>query len=232
MQSLVEYFLSGGPLMWPILFCSVLSWAIIIERAVCLRRGRIIDGRRVAELEKALEAGDLALAENLGNEDKRLAGRVVGKAIHSFRHAAPDLRVAIEDVASRELTGLWNHLITLNTTGRVGVLLGLLGTVVGMVRGFQNLTAVGVETAQVASAISVALTTTVGGLCVAIPAIVGEAAIRGRIRRLLAEFESIFDRILNAATVGRVTKPILSVALPADAEAQRTPDGPEKATQE
>jgi len=210
MQSLVEYFLSGGPIMWPILFCSILSWAIMIERAVRLRRGVIIHDQVVDDIEKALENGDLAHAETLGNQDKRLAGRVMGKAVHAFRHAAPDLRTALEDVSSRELTCLWDHLITLNTAGRVGVLLGLLGTVVGMVRGFQNLTSAGVDKEQVAAAISIALTTTVGGLCVAIPAIVGESAIRGKIRRLLAEFEGIFDRVLNAATIGGVTKPRLA----------------------
>jgi len=207
MRSLVDYFLSGGPLMWPILLCSVLSWAIMIERAVRLRRGRIFDDDMLAAVEAALDAGDLERAERTGRDGGRLASRIVTQSIHAFRHAAPDLRTAIEDASSRELNTLWDHLITLNTTGRVGVLLGLLGTVVGMVQGFQHLTAVGVEKAKVAEAISIALITTVGGLCVAIPAIIGESAIRGKIRRILAEFEGVFDRILNAAVRGGIAKP-------------------------
>ena len=206
MRTLVDYFVAGGALMWPLLFCSVLTWAIMLERAIRLRHSRLIDDVRAEEVAVALAAGELDRAEALGKDDRCLASRVVAKSLHSFRHAAPDFRTAIEENASRELTVLWDHMVTLNTTGRVAILLGLLGTVIGMVNGFRELSAGGVDKGAVADSISVALLTTVGGLCVAIPAIVGEAAIRGRIRRLTAAFEALFDKMLNAATAGGIEK--------------------------
>lgn len=202
MKTLIDYFVAGGLLMWPILFCSVLTWAIMLERAIRLRRSRLIDDALADEVEAALTAGKLDRAEELGKDNRCLASRVVANSIHGFRHAAPDFRTALEENAGRELTVLWDHMVTLNTTGRVAILIGLLGTVIGMVDGFRELSAGGVDKGAVADAISVALLTTVGGLCVAIPAIVGEAAIRGRIRRLTAAFEAVFDRMLNAAAAG------------------------------
>lgn len=211
MRALYEYFVSGGPLMWPILVCSVLSWAIIIERAARLRRQRFVDDAGHAEIVALLERGEVRAAEQRASGDPRATNRIVAKAIHAYRHSAPDINVALEETAARELNSMSDHLITLNTAGRVAILIGLLGTVVGMVNGFKNLTGEGVDKAAVAEAISVALITTVGGLAVAIPAIIGESAIRGKIRRLTAEIEDRLTQVADAVIAGGATKELVHI---------------------
>jgi biopolymer transport protein ExbB len=200
MNALLEYFRSGGILMWPILLCSIASWAVIIERGLGLRRSRLMDPDTVEATLRLLERGDVAGAEQAALTRRRkpsLIAAILAKGIDEFRYTSADLETALQSVAERLLAGLWKNMLLLRTIGRVSLLLGLLGTVGGMVVGFKELKTAGVEKELLAEAVSIALITTVGGLCVAIPAIID---------RITGETEEILVRAIKAAHIGGCTK--------------------------
>ena len=192
--------------MWPILACSIVSWAIMVERAVRLRRGRLLDDGLVHEVRAALGKGDLVAAEQIAGSRKILVGTILEKGLDEYRFTEADIETALQGTAERKLQVLWNNMGALNTIARVATLLGLLGTVVGMVLGFEELTKGGVSKEALAKAIGIALITTVGGLVVAIPAIIGESMLKGKIRKLVAEFEEVLLETVKAARIGGVDK--------------------------
>lgn len=206
MNDLIRYFNDGGALMWPILLCSILSWAIVVERMVRLSRTRLIDDDLVHKVRDALGRGDLAGAEEAARAKPVLVGLVLHKGLDEFRYTEADIETSLQGAAERQLQVLWNNMGALNTIARVATMLGLLGTVVGMVLGFEELTKAGVAKEKLASAIGVALITTVGGLVVAIPAITCESYLKSRIRGLMTEFEEILLETVKAARIGGVTK--------------------------
>lgn len=206
MNRLVEYFMSGGVIMWPLLLGSIVSWAIVIERAIRLRRGRLIDDGLVREVRGALGRGDLEGAETLARRKPVLVGLVLVKAMDEYRYTEADIETAFQGAAERQLRVLWNNMGALNTIARVATLLGLLGTVIGMVLGFEELTKAGVAKEKLAEAIGIALITTVGGLCVAIPSIICESWLKAKIRGLLTDFEEILLETIKAARIGGITK--------------------------
>ncbi|GMV79524.1 MAG: flagellar motor protein MotA [Planctomycetota bacterium] len=220
MDKIIQYFNSGGPLMWPILLCSIVSWAIVIERGIRLRRKGLIDDDLVRKVRAALGKGDLAGAEKAALERPVLVGVVLAKGIDEFRYTEADLETSLQAAAERNLQVLWNNMGALNTLARVATMLGLLGTVVGMVAGFEELTKAGVAKEKLASAIGVALITTVGGLCVAIPAVIGESALKSKIRKLTIEIEEILLETIKAAKIGGIRKQTLASASAPAAEAE------------
>lgn len=225
MNRLVQYFLAGGDLMWLLLLASILSWAIVIERAIRLRRGRLIDDTLVRDVRGALGQGDLDGAEDIAKRRPVLVGLVLSKAVDEFKHTEADLETAFQGAAERQLRVLWNNMGALNTIARVATMLGLLGTVIGMVLGFEELTKAGVAKEKLAEAIGIALITTVGGLCVAIPSIICESWLKAKIRTLLGEFEEILLEAVKAARIGGVTKETARAAVAREAAQQKAAAG-------
>lgn len=215
MDTIINYFISGGPIMWPILVFSILSWAIIIERSLRLRRAKLVDDLLVHEVRSKLAAGQLDEAQSLAKVKPVLIGAVIDKGIEEYRHTEADFETAMQGAAERQMHVLWNNMGALNTLARVATMMGLLGTVVGMVRGFEELTKAGVAKEKLAAAIGVALVTTVGGLCVAIPAIIGESALKGKIRKLMIHFEEVLIEVVKAARIGKVQKSAANETPPA-----------------
>lgn len=202
MDALIHYFREGGFLMWPLLALSLLSWAIILERAVRLRRGRLLDPALVEPLRARLVAGELAGVMDDMRRERTLLGPIIADGLEAHLHEATDIDAAMQSAAERRLHALWDNMLSLNTIARVGTMLGLFGTVVGMVKGFEELSQAGVDKEKLAQAIGIALITTVGGLSVAIPAVIAESAFRSRIRALMQEFESILVVIVRAVRTG------------------------------
>ena len=223
MNDLIRYFNQGGSLMWPILLCSILSWAIVIERAIRLSRRRLIDDDLVRRVREELGRGDLEGAEKAANARPVLVGTVLAKGLDEYRYTEADIETCLQGVAERQLQVLWNNMGALNTIARVATMLGLLGTVIGMVLGFEELTKAGVAKEKLAAAIGVALITTVGGLLVAIPAITCESWLKSKIRRLLTEFEEVLLETVKAARIGGITKEMARDGLSAGRKVKESP---------
>ena len=193
--------------MWPLLFCSILSTGIIIERGWSLRRNKVvppdlikhiwqwekegkIDGVRLQALRKGSPLGRI-LAAGLVERD---AGREVMKR-------------SLEDTGRHAAHELGRFLNTLGTMASVTPLLGLLGTVVGMIKVFAIITSEGVgDPAILAEGISEALITTATGLSIAIPTLAFYRYYCGRVDELVVAMEQDVVRFMDALHARRKTK--------------------------
>jgi len=197
MQELIFYFNAGGCLMYPLLLCSLIAVAVIIERAVRLTRSRLLDPNTVEKIQTHIESGEYEQAIGVGKSSKPLVGRILSRGLEEFVNTSADIETSLVESGERGLQVLHNNLSVLALISRIAPLLGLLGTVLGMIKGFAALEAVGVGKEALAGAIKIALITTASGLIIAIPSIVANTYFGSRIRRLIAEFEEIFIDIIK-----------------------------------
>ncbi|WP_298038319.1 MotA/TolQ/ExbB proton channel family protein [uncultured Desulfuromonas sp.] len=194
----MEIFLKGGPLMYPILFCSVLALAIFLERLWTffkVRRGSLALVREVEGLviKNHLEEA-LVLCQRTGSP---LARIFIG-ALHSAGRSREQIKTAVEEVGAREAAPLERYLGLLGTIATIAPLLGLLGTVLGMIRAFTVIATAGVGTpATLGGGISEALITTAAGLSVAIPTILLHKYLTSRVDRTILEMEEYSLRMVD-----------------------------------
>ena len=185
-----ELLKAGGLLMWPLLICSILSLAIILERLWFLRTRRVIPTQLVARVRAWDEAG--ALDANI--LDKLRAGSPLGRILAAGlanRHQDREvMKESIEEVGRHEVHDLERFLNALGTIAVITPLLGLLGTVIGMIKVFEVITALGIgDPGVLAEGISEALITTATGLTIAIPSLMFYRYFRGRVEALVVTME-------------------------------------------
>ncbi len=179
---MIEFIRAGGWLMIPIILSSVIAMAIIIERFLSLRLGKVIpvsDIQRARELAASGNVTDVHLAE-LNN------GSVVGSVLATglSNRAAPRhvLKESVEEAGRHAVHKLERYLNALGTIAAITPLMGLLGTVLGMITAFSKITQVGVgDPASVAGGISQALFTTAAGIFVAIVAMIFHRYFKGKV---------------------------------------------------
>ncbi len=174
-KKLVEIFHSGGVLMWPIVVCSVVMMVFVFERAICLRRGNILPRPFVTRFLLQLEDGQLNQAEALKRceENGSPIAQVFAAAVRKWGRSSVEVEQAMLDAGERVATTLRRNLRALNTIHTISPLLGLLGTVFGMIDCF-DVVSVNQTMGRpdlLAGGISQALITTAAGLCLAIPAL-------------------------------------------------------------
>lgn len=183
--------------MYPLVICSLVAIAIVVERAVFLRRSRLMSSNVVEEVQSQIEKGDFDGAINRNRYCPILVGRILSRALEEYAYTSADIETSLLESGERQLQVLNNNMSILSLVAKIAPLLGLLGTVVGMIAGFEQLSYTGVGKEQLAAAIGVALITTATGLTIAIPTLVAITYFRSRIRRLQAEFEEIFIDIVK-----------------------------------
>lgn len=206
MNPLFHYFQQGGVLMWPLLLCSILTVAVILERAWRLRRSALIDPAAVEDIQAHIERGQIEQAIHRHHNSPSLAGRILSRGLEEYRTTSVDIETAMFDAAERGLQVLQNNLGVLNVIAKVAPLLGLLGTVTGMIMGFEALELAGVGREALARAIRVALITTAAGLMISIPTLVAAAYFRARVRRLHAEFEEVLIAVIKSVKSAQTPK--------------------------
>ena len=197
LESLFELLLSGGPLMIPIGLCSVVALAYATERWVRLRPrflGTPGFGQRVvSELKERGPDAALGLCEAQSSPLARILRTGLERASHPFL----DREKAVEDTAASEMKAQLENLRPLFLVWLIAPLLGLLGTVWGMIEAFSNIAgADGLGRPELlASGIYKALTTTAAGLAVSIPAIVAYWVLKGRVEAFARRFESVYREL-------------------------------------
>lgn len=185
-----ELVIAGGWLMLPIILCSVVAMAIIIERLWSLRKSRVVPENLVAQVwklhcDKAMTPEHLAAIKG-GSP----LGRILAAGILNREHSREIMKEAIEEVGHQVVHDLERYLNTLGTIASISPLLGLLGTVIGMIKVFSAITLVGVgDPAVLAGGISEALITTATGLSVAIPSLMFHRYFTGGVERLVVMME-------------------------------------------
>ncbi|MCE9629283.1 MAG: MotA/TolQ/ExbB proton channel family protein [Planctomycetia bacterium] len=202
-QTLWQLFLAGGFLMWPIVAMSLIVATFGIERLVALRSGRFVpQGFRagIAALTKG-SGFDPRAAWKLCEQFPSAAASVVKAMLEKIGRPVPEIEHAAEVTKDREASRLYANIRPISLAVTVTPLLGLLGTVQGMILAFYttaNLEAGANRAAELAQGIYVALITTFAGLCVAIPAAMIAHYLEGRILRGFRGVDDLVDRVLPA----------------------------------
>ncbi|MCB5190301.1 MotA/TolQ/ExbB proton channel family protein [Methylobacillus arboreus] len=181
---------AGWPI-WPLIFASIVAVAIIIERLIALREQQIVPKTLLPEVQNWLGQGRAGVTpEALSRLEKHsLLGTVFASALKNLGAPRDVLKEAVEESGRAVAHKLEKYLTTLGTIATVSPLLGLLGTVIGMVELFGAFTATGHDVAQFARGISVALYNTAGGIVVAVPAMIFYRYFRGKIDGFIVEME-------------------------------------------
>jgi biopolymer transport protein ExbB len=202
--SLADWVAQGGIMMIPLFFCAIAALAIIIERTFSLRRIRI-DAREFTErISRVVRARKIAEAEVICENTPGPMAAIIKSALFARDKSGEEIRIIVEETAERESSYLERYLPALGTIGTVSPLIGLLGTVLGMIKSSNFLATFGADTGQISGligGISEALITTAAGLFVAIPAVVSHSFFTNKVNVLILDMEAWTNDIL--ALLGR-----------------------------
>jgi biopolymer transport protein ExbB len=194
LDSIYDIALSGGPLMWPIAFCSVVALTYVVERALHLRERELGSRDYGQTILAALAAGGPAKAVAVCEAEPRPLGRILRSGLLRASSGPLEREKAVEDAGARELARMNARLRPLAVVAMLAPLLGFLGTVFGMIQAFINIAMKdGLGRPELlAAGISQALVTTAAGLCVAIPAQAAWFWFRGRVDRFARRSEDLY----------------------------------------
>ncbi|MCM8795250.1 MAG: MotA/TolQ/ExbB proton channel family protein [Candidatus Omnitrophica bacterium] len=204
-MSLWRIFLVGGPVMWPILLCSIFALAIIIEKFWYLHKIKIDTQQFLTNILDKIKRHDIKEALSICDRIQSPIAHILKAGILKYDRTRNEIKEAIEDASLYVIPRLERNLSMLATIAHVSPLLGLLGTVTGMVRCFQTIQAKAgsfhpVSAGDLAGGIWEALLTTVAGLVVAIPTFVAYNYLVNRINHFILEMEKAATELVNFLT--------------------------------
>ena len=203
---MLEIVQAGGWLMVPIIACSVIAAAIILERLWTLQEKRVLPKHIVAYVRDWMQHNELEPEHLQKLHQSSPLGQILAAGLASRGAPRDVVRERIEDSGRHVVHELERYLNPLHTIASISPLLGLLGTVVGMIKVFASIMAVGVgNPASLAGGISEALITTAAGLSVAIPALIGHRYLRGRVDGLVVKMEKEAWRFLETLPTNEYT---------------------------
>ena len=194
-MDLAYFFEKGGPLMWAILAAAVIGLFVFFERLYSLQRSRVVPRAFVDRIRAMVAKGQTREAQLLCEENDSSIARMMVASLQAYADGKrrAEIKEAVEEVGGREVAHLDKNVEIIGTVASVSPLIGLLGTVVGMIQVFQRFVdayAAGKATPDVfATGIWTALITTAYGLMVAIPMLILYKIVQGRNDRLIVEME-------------------------------------------
>lgn len=195
---MIDIFINGGPLMYPILCCSVIGWAIFLERIRTYRRMRRGMLPLLSQVRELLLAKYTAQAVSYCQECGSPLARILLVVLTAKKSNRSQIKELADEVGGRETVELQRYLGLLATIANISPLLGLLGTVLGMIEAFNVIAKVGSGTpATLGGGISEALITTAAGLSVAVPMILIHRYLSSRADRLALEMEEYTMQIVD-----------------------------------
>jgi biopolymer transport protein ExbB len=195
---MLEFIIKGGPVMVPLLLCSVISLSIIVERCLSLRRSRILRYDVLQRIEELLRDRKIPEASTLCKRYPSSMTRILLAAILNHDKSRQEIKEIIEDAGRQEVPVLERYLTILGTIASISVLLGLLGTVSGMIRTFNAIAALGYGHPEaLAGGISEALVATATGLAIAIPTLVMYNFFTSKVDSMVIEMEKTSLRMLS-----------------------------------
>ncbi len=184
--------------MLPIIACSVIALAIIVERFWSLNKKRVIPEHLVGKIWQWNQQGQLNNERVLKLSNASPLGRILASGLLNRDNSREVMKESIEETGRHVAHDLGRFLNTLGTVASITPLLGLLGTVVGMIKVFSVITSVGVGNPnELAGGISQALLTTAAGISVAIPSLIFHRYFRGRVNALVVSMEAEALRMIE-----------------------------------
>ncbi|MFQ5902344.1 MAG: MotA/TolQ/ExbB proton channel family protein [Candidatus Binatia bacterium] len=191
--SLIDFYIKGGTTMHFILVCSILAIAIILERAINLRKGKIISGAFIEEIKKYWYRREIERAIQACREYNLSLSRVLRAGLLRFDHGIDAVEKAIEGAGQHEAAILRRNLMLLGFLANIAPMLGLFGTVLGLTRSFDVIASYGMagDPGAVAAGVAEALITTVFGLMVGIPTLAAYYYFKRKVEVRVLEMEEV-----------------------------------------
>lgn len=201
MNHVLEFFGKGGFVMYPLLLCSIAGLAIVIEKIFTLRRKKVIIPEVVNVLDNIKGTGDIGLALSMCEKHQGPFANIIRTGLENRELPREELKEALSDQGRQEVHQLERGLVILETIAAIAPLLGLLGTVIGILKVFDVIAVMGVGQATALSGgISEALITTIVGLSIGIPAVVVFNLFANKAERLILEIEKYSALLLTKVT--------------------------------
>lgn len=198
-MSLFEVISGGGWLMVPLLICSLVSAAIIIERTIVLNKSKSNTRHLMMKLQSLLSKGLLDEAADLCSESKGSVAKVLKQGILRSHMKKDEILLAIENAGKEQVFTLEKNMGVLATIAGVAPLIGFLGTVTGMIKAFMEIERLSgnVNASVLAGGISEALLTTAAGLVVGIPTFIFYNYLQTKVQRNVHEMETSSSELIE-----------------------------------
>ncbi len=199
----VQWFMRGGPLMYPILLCSIIGLAVFLERLAFLRRKHLLPARFVRGVTRAWQRREFDSAWRLCQQQDVPLARILRAGLLKVKGEPQEVERAIEVTGAHEAGVLETNLRFLGAISNIAPMLGFLGTVTGLITAFNVIAVQGTgDPKLMADGVSEALITTEFGLFIGIPALGAYHYLRGKVDRLLHEMETITIDLLSSSAFG------------------------------
>jgi biopolymer transport protein ExbB len=210
-MNLLETFVKGGVIMYPILLCSLVALAIVIERELTLRKARLDVGQFMMKVKSIFHKGDVTAVLTFCSQKDAPIANIIRRGILKHDQGDEKVRQAVEDAGREEIYHLEKRLPILASIAGIAPMLGFLGTVTGMISAFQQIQSLAgnVNPADLAGGIWEALVTTAFGLIVGIPAYAAYNHFVTRVARFVHEMEVTTTEFLDLLhSRGRAGEPL------------------------
>jgi biopolymer transport protein ExbB len=190
---------AGGIMMGPIILASIMAAAIILERLWTLQAKRVLPAELTEKVWKWVEQRQIQDKHIVALQQNSPLGKILAAGLANRHRDRDIIKESIEDTGRHVVHELDRFIGALGTIASLSPLMGLLGTVLGMIRTFNAITNEGIgNPAVLAGGIAEALITTAAGLTVAIPALIGYKFLRGRVQRLVVQMEKEAIKLVQA----------------------------------
>jgi biopolymer transport protein ExbB len=194
---MLELIEKSGPLFYALALCSLIATVVTIERLLALRRGRVMPRHIVDVVESIRPGKDLSVAIEMCRRNPGVLADIMRAGLENAERPWEEMRDAVLDAGRQETPALERNLYWLQTVAQAAPLLGLLGTVFGMIKMFSATSLAGLGDAQTLSeGISEAMFTTAEGLCIGIPALFAYNYLAARSERYILEIEAYASRLV------------------------------------
>jgi biopolymer transport protein ExbB len=207
LQSVTSFFVKGGLFMWPLLACSIVSITTIILRTLALREKNVLPLVIESEMERLVPGASAERLARIVHHDTSSLARIVRVALSHLRWPRSENVEAVQTRARYEMVRLERGLVVLEVIVGIAPLLGLIGTVSGLIRVFASLglSAGAADAKKIALGISEALSTTIFGLGIAVITLIGFVYFSKKVEVLSVEIESLVTDLLSKCYYGRTS---------------------------
>lgn len=203
-MNLLDIFLKGGFIMWPILLCSVIGLAVTVDRFIMLRKAKINVPAFMVRIRGFIKKKDISGAISYCMQEKSPVANIVRKGLKKYKYGHDRVKDAIENAGSQEVSKLEKGLSLLASVAGIAPLLGFLGTVTGMIQAFMTIQdlAGAANPSDLAGGIWEALITTAFGLIVGIPAFAIYNYFLSAVKKLVGEMETVANDVIDVIQDG------------------------------
>jgi biopolymer transport protein ExbB len=206
LQTVTGFFIKGGVFMWPLLVCSIVAVTTIIVRSFALREKNVLPLVIESEMERLVPGASPERLARIVHHDPSSLARIVRVALQHLRWPRSENVEAVQTRARHEMVRLERGLVLLEVITGIAPLIGLIGTVSGLIHVFASLglSAAAADAKQIARGISEALSCTIFGLGIAVPALVAFVYFSKKVEVMSVEMESLVTDLLSKCYYGRV----------------------------